>query len=230
MDVVLLCGGKGTRLKEAVFDRPKPMAEINNRPFMNMLLDHAIQFGFKRCILCVGHKKKYIKEQYKNGYKSLEIVFAEENQLLGTGGAVKNSEPLIKSDPFLVMNGDSFCPVPLDMFIQFHQIKIAEFSLALIKNKTPTTDCGVVTLDQSERVTGFDEKVMNVDCFLNAGVYLFGKKIFTLIPEKTIYSLEYDVFPKLINQRVYGYEVDLDLIDIGTPERYHKARKVFKTS
>ena len=53
---------------------------------------------------------------------------------------------------------------------------------------------------------------------------------FTLIPEKTIYSLEYDVFPKFINQRVYGYKVDLDLIDIGTPERYHEARKVFKTS
>ena len=127
------------------------------------------------------------------------------------------------------MNVDSFCPVPLVGFLQFHLMKQAKFSLALIKDKKLTADCGAVTLDQSERLTGFDEKVMNVDCFLNAGVYLFGF-IFTLIPEKTIYSLEYDVFPKFINQRVYGYEVDLDLIDIGTPERYHKARKVFKTS
>ena len=62
MDVVLLYGGKGTRLKEVVFDRPKPMAVINNLPFMNMLLDHAIQFGFKRCILCVRHNTNYIKE------------------------------------------------------------------------------------------------------------------------------------------------------------------------
>ena len=89
---------------------------------------------------------------------------------------MKNSEPLIKSDPFLVMNGDSFCAVPLDVFIQFHQMKLAEFSLALIKDKKLTADCGAVTLDQSERLTGFVEKVMNVDCFLNAGVYLFGKK------------------------------------------------------
>ena len=126
------------------------------------------------------------------------------------------------------MNVDSFFPVPLGGFLQFHLMKQAKFSLALIKDKKLTADCGSVTLDQSERMTGFDEKVMNVDWFLNAGVYLFGF-IFTLIPEKTIYSLEYDVFPKFINQRVYGNEVDLDLFDIDTPERYHKARKVFKT-
>lgn len=123
-------------------------------------------------------KKNYIKEQYKNGYKSLEIVFAEENQLLGTGRAVKNSEPLIKSDPFLVMNGDSFCAVPLDVFFQFHQMKLAEFSLALIKNKTPTTDCGVVTLDQSERVTGFDEKVNERRLFFKCMSVSFWEKNF----------------------------------------------------
>ena len=62
-------------------------------------------------------------------------------------------------------------------------------------------------------------------CMFHGFVWIPG----TLIPEKTIYSLEYDVFPKFINQRVYGNEVDLDLFYIDTPERYHKARKVFKT-
>ena len=63
------------------------------------------------------------------------------------------------------MNVDSFCTVPFDEFLQFHQMKQTEFSLALIKDKKLTVDCGSVTLDQSERMTGFDEKVMNVDWF-----------------------------------------------------------------
>ena len=63
------------------------------------------------------------------------------------------------------MNVDSFFPVPLGGFLQFHLMKQAKFSLALIKDKKLTADCGAVKLDQSERVTGFDEKVMNVDWF-----------------------------------------------------------------
>lgn len=88
VDVVILCGGKGTRLSEVVRDRPKPMSEINGRSFLDILIGYVSGFGFKRFILSVGYKADYIKDYYKNNRFSFEILFSRENEPLGTAGAL----------------------------------------------------------------------------------------------------------------------------------------------
>ena len=228
IDVVLLCGGRGKRLKPSVNNRPKPMAEINNRPFLDILIDYISGFGFRRFILSTGYMANFIKEYYQKKESPLEFIFSEEERPLGTGGAIKNAEALIKSPVFLVLNGDSFCDVNLQKFLNFHLDKKALVTMAL----TVHDDCkeyGTVILGDLGLITGFYEKNGKYqDGLINTGIYLFEKKALALMPEKKSFSLEKDFFSSINKGLFYGYKTDRPLLDIGTPERYDKAKEFFK--
>lgn len=230
IDVVLLCGGLGTRLKTVVHDRPKPMAEINDHPFLDILIDYVSDYGFKRFILCTGYKGDVVRKYYETKNSQAVFLFSEEKEALGTGGAIKNAEPLIQSNVVLVMNGDSFCNLNMLDFLNYHDSKKAFASIALVKKEKPL-DCGVVRIDGNGRITGFHEKVKTNDMSLvNAGVYLFSKEVLSLIPAHKNYSLEFDLFPALVqNKAVYGFFTNQPLIDIGTPERYELAKRIFNS-
>jgi NDP-sugar pyrophosphorylase family protein len=227
IDVLILCGGLGKRLRSVVSDRPKPMAEVGNAPFLDLLINYTSSFGFKRFILCIGYKGDFIKDYYSRKSNSFEMLFSEERKLLGTAGAIKNAEKLIQSNPFLVMNGDSFCKIDLNEFFNFHNSKKAILSIALTEIKE-NIDCGFIILDSSGKIESFIEKgKVEGSSYVNAGIYLFQKEILSLIPQNKSYSLEYDLFPILANGRIYGYITKNELIDIGTPERYEKAKRIF---
>ena len=106
MDVVILAGGLGRRLRSIVPDRPKPMAEINRRPFILYLFDQLIDIGLSRVIVSTGYLGNYISRELGTKYRALEICFSEEQTPLGTGGALKLASKQLTSDNVLVMNGD----------------------------------------------------------------------------------------------------------------------------
>lgn len=225
IDVVILCGGLGTRLRGIINDRPKVMAEIKGRPFLDILIDHISDYKFKRFILCVGYMKEFIKEYYEKKDTGLTILFSEEKDLLGTAGAIKKVETMIKSNPFLVMNGDSFCNINLRNFLDFYIGKKASASIALVLPEKDV-DYGVVTLNSNQRILNFNEKAkLNTDRFINAGMYFFNRDILEFIPSNINYSLEYDLFPRILDKGIYGYITKAKLIDIGTPERFKMAEK-----
>lgn len=222
IDVVILCGGLGTRLRPVVSDRPKVLAKIGEQTFLDILIDHLTKQGFKNIILCVG----YLKGQIKNHFdyeKDYNIMFSEEKDPLGTGGALKKARSLIKSNPFMVMNGDSICKIDFHKFYDFHVTKKALLSMALVRTKA-AQDFGSVIINDSQRITSFMEKVVSKDeCLINAGIYLMQKDVFSYMPDENRFSLEYDFFPKLIEDKCFGFIINSELIDIGTPERYEKA-------
>lgn len=250
IDVVILCGGLGKRLRAAVNDRPKPIAEIKGRPFLDLLMDYVSSFGFSRFILCIGYKGELIRYYYENGHISPHqfssscylrehdkvllknwcgdisggVLFSEENSPLGTAGAVKNAKRFIKNSPFIVMNGDSICKLNLIEFLEFHMSKNALVSIALTASMD-VSSFGTVELDETQRIIRFSEKTKSSDSnnLINAGVYIFNKEALSSIPENKNYSLEYNLFPKL--DRCYGYITNGELIDIGTPEGYEMAKK-----
>jgi D-glycero-alpha-D-manno-heptose 1-phosphate guanylyltransferase len=227
-DVVILCGGLGTRLKKIVNDYPKPMVEINGRPFLDILIDYIAHFGFIRFILCVGHMSYVIKEYYGSKKNELSILFSEEKELLDTAGALKNAEKLIRSNAFLVFNGDSLCEIDIKDFLSFHISKRAFVSVVLTSVEIPK-DYGIIRLNGSQRVTSFREKIIVQGINLvNAGIYLFDRQILKEIPHNMKLSLEYDLFPKIIEKGIYGYVADKRLFDIGTPERLNILRNYFK--
>lgn len=225
-DVLILAGGRGKRLQQLVNDKPKPMAGIGGRPFLDVLIDYASGFGLNRFILGTGYKAETIAAYYEGKDATQQVLFSTEAEPLGTAGAVKNAEELIQSNPFMVMNGDSFCRVDLRDLLDFHIEKNALLSVALVATDS-AEDFGTVELDDSQEIVRFEEKkAKSRKTFVNAGIYLFQHDIFSMIPAGTKYSLEYDLFPGLVGRRFYGFVTEAELIDIGTPRRYYRAVKV----
>ena len=225
--MVILCGGQGTRLRAVVSDRPKPMAEINERPFLDLLLDLTVRAGFRRVILCTGHLGHVIENYYGQPRRSLQILFSHEGSPLGTGGAVKHAESVIQSSPFLVMNGDSFCAVDLCEFLEFHYRHAGLLSIVVGPGGS-AQDYGRVLLNEDHQIITFAEKgPKHTDGAANAGIYLFETDVLSAIPASIPYSLERDLFPRLVERACFGYRTHEQIIDIGTPERYEIAKHVF---
>ena len=230
IDAVILCGGIGRRLGAITKDIPKPMVMIGNRPFLDILIEHISSFGLRRFVLCVGYKKEAIEDHFRAHKSDVTIVFSEEHEgkLLGTGGAIKNAESSIKSNRFLVMNGDSFLSIDLGRFLEFHDKKRAAVSIVLTK-AAKRDDTGSVRVSGRGEIIAFSEKDgIGDEVYMNAGVYAFDSSVFSHIPPDTLFSIEYDLFPSMVGKGIYGYVVDSEVVDIGTPERLEKA-KVFLT-
>lgn len=224
-DVVILCGGLGTRLRAVVSDRPKPMADVGGKPFLELLIDEAERQGFKRFILCVGHRAEFIRD-YFSGRQDVAIEFSEEPEPLGTGGALKLCETLLETPTTLVLNGDSFCAVDLRGFLTFHRVQHGVATIAVV-DAGERRDGGVVHVSPSGRVVRFAEKAQPEGrAWLNAGIYALERRVFALIPEGRASSLEKDVFPVLVPKGLYAFPSTKPLHDIGTPERLEEFRRL----
>lgn len=224
-DVVILCGGLGTRLRPVVSDRPKVLAEVGGRPFLSILLDEARAQGFQRIILCIGYGGDMVRRQFKDEVPPL--IFSEETEPLGTGGAVKKALPLVLNDDFIILNGDTLCHLSLQEFFVFHHARRATLSLVL--TRSPRADGGVITLGAGGRIVDFREKEKSAaEGFLSAGVYAASKELSSFFPSVPVFSLEHDVFPSVIRSApCFGFVTEETALDIGVPERYDEAIRRF---
>lgn len=223
VDAIILAGGLGTRLYPSVSDRPKVLAEVGGRPFLDMLIENLLGAGVQRIILSVG----YLKDHIKNRYARRGIFFAEEESPLGTGGGIKNAERFVKSDHFFVLNGDSWITGGADLraIHDFHKKKNALATVVLARPRDEK-DYGAVSLKSDGKISRFNEKTEEGRVhFMNAGVYIMNRKVFGLMPHGP-FSVEADFFPRLIGGDFYGFPIDGEVVDIGTPERYMKAKEV----
>ncbi len=228
--VAILAGGFGKRLQSVVGDRPKVLAEVGNTPFLQKLLDQLNSAGFKNVVFCIGYLGSQIKEKFGKSYKNLELLYSEEQLPLGTGGALREALPLLKSESVLVMNGDSFCDIDFNEFSKFHFDKKADATLALVKILKPTR-FGSVNLGTDEKILGFEEKKKgSKDSWINAGIYLLKSSLISGIPEGINTSLEKEVFPKWVKDKFFGYKSKDKFLDIGTPSSYAEAEHFFGKS
>jgi D-glycero-alpha-D-manno-heptose 1-phosphate guanylyltransferase len=220
----ILCGGKGTRLRSVVADRPKSMALISGTPFLQLLLERLASQGIDDVILGTGYMAEKIERYFGDGSQfALRIRHSKEHEPLGTGGALKLAEPLI-SDPILVLNGDSYVEWSLVPMLQLLAVKHADLVIVL-QAVADVTRYGSVALDRDGRVTRFVEKGVAAGLgLINAGVYLLRKQIVRDLPAGTAISLEKEVFPRLLDRRVYGLVEKGSFIDIGIPDDLKRAQ------
>src|SRR5258708_35221596 len=97
-DAVILCGGQGSRIRSVLGDRPKSMAQVAGRPFLEILLDQLESSGWRRVVLCTGFGRAFLHQHFQSTRLALEICFSDEQAPLGTGGALRNALSSIKSD------------------------------------------------------------------------------------------------------------------------------------
>ena len=224
-DVVILCGGLGTRLRSVVSDRPKPMADIKGTPFLEILITHLIQQGIQRIVLCAGYMGEYIQAYFSSQSFDAEIEVVVEPFPLGTAGAIKHALPVIKGESFIAINGDSFCHYQLDQLINQHtQMK----ALATIYATYVDEASRFGTLNLAEQkcvIEAFKEKGSSAAGWVNAGAYMLNKELFNELPSLKACSLEQDVFPNIAGDQLVAYLGEESFIDIGTPDDYHRFKQ-----
>jgi len=224
---VILAGGLGTRLRSVMSDRPKVLAEIHGRPFLSYLLDQLADAGVQHVVLCTGYKAEAIRTQFGDSYGSLALTYSQETMPLGTGGALRQARPHLHGDSVLMLNGDSYCAADLGAFLEGHRGSRAEASL-LLAEVSDTGRFGRVDLGDEGTILGFAEKAAGGGPgWINAGIYLLGQKVLQALPETTPLSLERDVFPAWVGHGLRGFCSPGWFIDIGTPESYATAARLF---
>jgi D-glycero-alpha-D-manno-heptose 1-phosphate guanylyltransferase len=223
----LLVGGLGTRLKPVVSDRPKVLAEVNSRPFLEVIFRQLIASDVRTAVLLTGYKGSCVQEALGSSFGSLEILYSHEERPLGTAGALRNAEVLFGTEPILVMNGDSYCDVDLRSFFEWHSKKNPVASLVLSQVPDAARFGSVVT-DEEGRVTRFIEKGQDGPGWINAGIYFVTRRLIESIPPMQTVSLERQVFPKWVGQGLYAYKTTGGFLDIGTPGSYAEAEKFFR--
>ncbi len=229
-DMVILCGGLGTRLRSTIGPSQKIMAAVGEEPFLNKVLRYLKEQGFRRIILAVGYQAAQVEEYYRKNDLGLIIEFSREDVPLGTGGAIKNAQSLVVSNPFFAMNGDCFCSLNYCDFLKFHLAKESAATLSVAKI-ADSRDYGTILMGADEAIVGFEEKkdIVGGGC-VNIGAYCFDKEILELMPAGQ-FSIEVDFFPVLpvkLGKRFKGFVVDQEFLDIGTPDRYSGAEEMIR--
>ena len=229
IDAIILAGGLGTRLREVVKDQPKVLAPVNGRPFLELVLDSLNKLPcLQRVVIAVGHMSEKIRVEFADpGKYRFEIIYSEEKDLLGTGGATKKALQYTETKDVLVMNGDTYVEININDLIQFHYEKGAAATLVLRSVEDPSR-YGTVKL-VGDRVTSFEEKKLDgTGHWINAGMYIFRRDLYDQVKEGQVISLERELLPGFIDHDVYGFKCFGTFIDIGTPESYAKANFVFQ--
>lgn len=225
--VVILAGGKGTRLRLVVSDHPKVLAAVCGKPFLAYLLDQVAAAGIENVILCVGYRGDQVQAAFGQAYAGMRLTYSKETTPLGTGGALRLAWPLIASETFIAMNGDSFCDVNLTDLWVWHHARQANATMVL-SHKPDTARYGRVSLSADGVISGFEEKGSTAEAgWVNAGIYVFNAEMVRAIPAGRAVSLEHEVFPSWVGQRLYGYQSQERFLDIGTPESYAQADALF---
>ncbi|MGY9000092.1 MAG: sugar phosphate nucleotidyltransferase [Rhodospirillales bacterium] len=226
IDVVVLAGGLGTRIYPVLKGTPKILAPIGGRPYLVFLLSWLKNFGAKRVVFGLGHLAGAVSEFLeKNPPKGIEVTIVIEGKPLGTAGAITNVRSEIRSNPVLILNGDSFVDADLCDLVALHKAQKSGVTL-LCTNVSDASRYGTVNIDSGNRVSAFQEKTTNSGSgFINAGVYLFAPYILDEIACCGS-SLEVDFFQKQPTGRVAAMSGEYTFLDIGTPEDLARAPEV----
>jgi NDP-sugar pyrophosphorylase family protein len=229
LDAIVLAGGRGTRLAAVLPDRQKVAADVGGMPFLLRLVRWLGQAGVTRVVLAAGHRAADIQALAADrGEEGPELVVTVEPEPLGTGGALRFAAQHTSSDPVLALNGDSFAGIDLATLVSFHRERGARVSLALVP--VPAAGrYGVVETDARGAVSAFAEKpdAGPAGGWINAGVYVFQRSAFDLIPPDRPSSLEREVFPSLVGRGLFAKRFEARFIDIGTPDSLAAAAEFF---
>jgi mannose-1-phosphate guanylyltransferase len=227
MQALILAGGEGTRLRPLTSRVPKPVVSLVDQPFISYMLGWLCRHGVDDVIMSCGFLAEGVRSVLGDGSDfGVRLRYVEEPRPLGTGGALKYAEDLLE-ERFFMLNGDVLTDIDLTAQLKQHEATGARATLALIGVDDPSA-YGLVHRRADLSVSDFVEKPgpeQSVDTNLvNAGAYILEREILqTMAPAGTNISIERDVFPKLVNNGLYGYEAQAYWLDIGTPGRYLQA-------
>lgn len=226
MEAIILAGGFGTRLRQKVSDVPKPMAPINGRPFLEILLSSLAMKGFQRVVMSLGFMAEKISGHFGQSFTGLEINYVVEDKPLGTGGGIRLAMDLIENDHVFVFNGDTFLDLEVNevnkkwfmdrrpLIIGRHVENTARYGRLLVSNGA---------------VVGFSEKGIQGGGLINGGCYVLRRDQLDGYPLLKPFSFEADYLVDAVLEKKFDVFVTQgQFIDIGVPEDYLRAQSELK--
>ena len=221
---LILAGGKGERLRPLTDNTPKPMLPIAGKPLLEWQLLALKKHGIKNVIICASYLSDKIKGYFGSEWNDMKILYPEEKEPLGTGGAIKNSEHLL-DDNFLVINGDVVNLVDFTSLIDFHLSK-KSLATVVVRHSDHPNDSDIVDADENGRIISFlgrgqQEKNLGI-----AGLFVINKELVKKIPDG-FSTLEKDVIVNNLNDKIFAHISNDYIKDMGTFERYEKVKKDF---
>lgn len=221
---IVLAGGLGTRLKTILGGLPKPMADVNARPFLQYLLEYMRSQGIDNCILSVGYRREAIMEYFGRHFGGIDLTYCIEDEPLGTGGAIKKALTCTDAREVFVLNGDTLFRADLPRLYDLYSSHDCAFAMAL-KPMRNFDRYGVVIVDDAHRVAGFQEKMARSFGLINGGVYVIDTGVFDGLDLPASFSIEKDFLERYYKSRRFcGFEFDAYFIDIGVVEDYERAK------
>ncbi|MBF0284957.1 MAG: glucose-1-phosphate cytidylyltransferase [Magnetococcales bacterium] len=250
MQVVILCGGYGTRLREETEFRPKPMVMVGGRPILWHIMKMYAAHGFKRFILCLGYKGEMIKEYFLN-YEAMnrdftitlgerhriqlhgahdeedfQVTLAETGHDAMTGGRIKAIEPYIDGEDFMVTYGDGLSDVPLATLADFHR---RHGGVATVTAVSPVSRFGVLELEEGGRVARFQEKP-KVHGVVSAGFFVFNRKIFDYLDGGPAQVLEQEPLMRLADEgKLHAFRHEGFFYAMDTYREYQQLQKMWSS-
>jgi D-glycero-alpha-D-manno-heptose 1-phosphate guanylyltransferase len=227
-EAIILAGGLGTRLKQAVPDVPKCLAPVAGKPFLCYLINHLQSQGITHFIFALGHQADVIEHFLQKDFPSLFYKVSTEDEPLGTGGAIKKALNKAKEKSVLIANGDTLFKIDVPLLTGFHTLSGSNCTLSLKPMKN-FDRYGVVEIDDDNAIKSFKEKQYYESGCINGGVYALHRNKFLdeNLPAKFSFEKDYlEVYYS--KRRMFGLMQDEYFIDIGVPEDYEKAQEELK--
>jgi D-glycero-alpha-D-manno-heptose 1-phosphate guanylyltransferase len=218
---VVLAGGFGTRIRHLHPELPKPMIPVAGRPFLEWVIRYLAGQGISRVVVSTGYRGEVVERYFtESPVAGVSVCCVREKEPLGTAGGFLHATQAIESPPgaWLVLNGDSLAPAPLDQFIRLLEDK-QTLGGVLGVTVPDATRFGTLRLGSEGELLGFEEKRPGAGV-INAGVYLLRPELVALFPQRLPLSFEADVFPALTaaRRKLRVCVTDAPFLDIGTPE------------
>ena len=220
MDVVILCGGKGTRLSEETIKTPKPMVEIGGKPILWHIMKIYSHYGVNRFILALGYKGEQIKQYFYNykitgsdfslkldpeydveylnhsDEKHWEIVFVDTGEETLKGGRIKRIKKYIKSEQFHLTYGDGVGDVKIDRLVNFHK---SHSCIGTVTAVRPPSRFGELDLGEDDTVLGLEEKPQMGRGLINGGFFVFDKKMLSYLTVDQDCDFEFGPLQQIAN-------------------------------
>jgi len=222
MQVVVLAGGLGTRLRPVTERVPKPMVEVAGRPFLEYIVRHVSIQGLDRILILLGYLGEQIKDYFGDGTKwGVSIDYATESSPLGTGGAIRNAFDKLDAN-FLLLYGDSYLPIDYPEVIQSFYAVPTQCLMVVYDNRHG--DTGVsnnIAIDSAGTVRRYQKGSSASDLeYVEAGALCFSRNVFAGLGPSRQVSLEHDLYGDLIAARqIRAFVTKQRFFDIGTPAR-----------
>jgi D-glycero-alpha-D-manno-heptose 1-phosphate guanylyltransferase len=222
-EAIILAGGLGTRLRDAVPDLPKCMAPVAGRPFLFHVINYLRSQGVEYFIFSLGYKHELIEEYLAAHFSTLRYTSVIEEEPLGTGGAIQLACTKASRKNVIVTNGDTLFTANLHTAALFHYRQMAECTL-LLKPMRNFDRYGMVELDDEMLVKNFKEKQFYQQGAVNGGLYILNKDKFLDEEFPAKFSFEKNYLEAMYKERrIYGQVQDEYFIDIGIPEDLSRA-------